>query len=346
MSIYQKNTFASLDDIDCINHSTCTIHPHSIPVFVIVNESEFNEECKRFCVSDESEPSESCLCVRFCTSVGDLHSFWKSNWHDCCFFHCIGWWTMCKDLCSCSTTSIHVKFNADVTINSPFVDELDSFIKIQSLRNNLDDMIFCGSESEFEDLICNLSHPPIFCVLSVFRINSTNVFVCSQSPFSVFCLDPVSCWIMSTWDKYCVHSYGILGSKFATSSSYFCIKQLYLSSYWSSEISQECSFCISLLISLSIFFVSISTYAYLSIAILLFMRWYISECSFISHWKSSEILSCFQLVKCFFLHQFYQLWRVGMSERNMMSASRRRISCFWNFTRSWIKVFFHIIWEF
>lgn len=205
MSIYETSLFASLYCIDYINDSFCTIQPDSISVFLIVYESEFNEECKRFCVSDESEPSESCLCVRFCTSVGDVHGFCKSCWHDCCFFRCIGWWTMCKDLCSCSTTSIHVKLNADVTINSPFVDELDSVIKVQSLRNNLNDMIFCGSESEFEYLICNLSHPPIFCVFSVLWIRSTSVFVCSQSPLSVLCFQPVSCKIVTARNENCVH---------------------------------------------------------------------------------------------------------------------------------------------
>lgn len=204
-NISQNSLFASLYCIDGINHSLCTIQPHSISVFLIINESKLNEECKWFCFSDESESSEPCLCVRFCTSVCDLHCFWESRWHCCSLSESIWGCCMCKNLCSCSTTWVHMKLNADVTINSPFVDEFDSVIKIQSLRNNLNDMIFCGSESHLEDLICNLSHPPIFCVFSILWINSTNVFVCSQSPLSVFCLDPVSCKIVSTRNEDCVH---------------------------------------------------------------------------------------------------------------------------------------------
>lgn len=95
--------------------------------------------------------------------------------------------------------------------------------------------------------------------------------------------------------------YGSVGSKFATRSSYFCMSKLYRSSYSSSVISQECILCCSFLMSRSMIFVWTSTYALLS-SMLSFMRWEI--CCFISEWESSEILSSFDLVKCFFLNPF------------------------------------------
>lgn len=160
----------------CINDSLCSMQPDSIPVFVIINESEFNKKCKWLCVSNESESSESCLSVWLSTPVCHSESLCKFCTHLSGFFHCIGWSSVSKNLTTSSSTWVHVKLNAYITINSPLVDIFYPVIKIQSFWQNLDHMVGC-SESHLENLCGNFSHPPIFSIVFVLWINCTIVFV-------------------------------------------------------------------------------------------------------------------------------------------------------------------------